>query len=217
MFRAIDATDVEAFPQAYRRLQMAREDGFHELMGRLRSGDGDAAAIVFSRFSRRLIALASGQFDTWIRHRVDLEGVVQSVYLSFFVRYNRGQFGLDDWENLWGLLIVITLRKCGHRREYLRAACRDVARDTHYEMPGAESVHWWQTLDREPTPLEAATLAESVEGLLAALEPPEREIAEMSLLGHSTAEIADRVGRSLRTVRRVREYMRDWLTGREPD
>jgi RNA polymerase sigma-70 factor (ECF subfamily) len=54
-------------------------------------------------------------------------------------------------------------------------------------------------------------LAETVDRLLAALAPPERAIVELSLEGYTTAEIADRLGRSQRTVRRVRERIKDFL------
>jgi RNA polymerase sigma factor (sigma-70 family) len=54
-------------------------------------------------------------------------------------------------------------------------------------------------------------LAETVEQLLENLGPPEREIVELSLQGHTTPEIAARLGRSRRTVRRVRERVKDVL------
>jgi RNA polymerase sigma-70 factor (ECF subfamily) len=191
---------------------MTSHDSFAQLMTRLKEGDQTAAGEVFGRFIRRLVSLATNQFDSWIRLRVDVEGVVQSAFKSFFVGHGEGQFeGLDDWDSLWGLLTVITLRKCNRRHEYLRAECRDPGREVErfYSPEGEES--WWEAIDREPTPLEAAILTEMVERLLDGLEPPERAIVELSLQGYTTAEIADRLGRSERTVRRVRERVRDRL------
>jgi hypothetical protein len=43
---------------------------------------------------------------------------------SFFARLGRGRLEFDGWEQLWGLLVVITLRKCGKQRDYLRARLR---------------------------------------------------------------------------------------------
>jgi len=54
-------------------------------------------------------------------------------------------------------------------------------------------------------------LTETVEHLLADLERPEREIVELSLQGYTTPEIATRLERSRRTVRRVRERVRNHL------
>jgi RNA polymerase sigma-70 factor, ECF subfamily len=55
--------------------------------------------------------------------------VVQSAYKSFFLRYGAGKLEVRDWGNLWGLLTMITLRKCLDRVEYHRAGCRDVQRE----------------------------------------------------------------------------------------
>src|SRR4051812_41485919 len=108
---------------------MAEHDSFAQLMIRLKEGDQAAATEVFGRYIRRLIGLASRQFDTWLRHRVDIEDVVQSAYKSFFAGQGQGRFVLGDWDSLWGLLAVITLRKCYRRRDYLRAERRDAARE----------------------------------------------------------------------------------------
>jgi RNA polymerase sigma-70 factor (ECF subfamily) len=191
---------------------MIPQDSFAQLMTRLKEGDQTAAGEVFGRFIRRLVALATNQFDSWIRVKVDVEGVVQSAFKSFFVGHGEGRFdGLADWDGLWGLLTVITLRKCNRRHEYLYAECRDPGREV--ERPDSPGVGegWWETIDREPTPLEAAILTEMVERLLDGLAPPERAIVELSLQGYTTTEIADRLGRSQRTVRRVRERVKDRL------
>jgi RNA polymerase sigma-70 factor (ECF subfamily) len=187
---------------------------FDELMTRLRAGDEDAAAVVFRRFVRRLVGLAGDQFETRIRSRADPEGVVQSAYRSFFARYEQGQLDPADWESLWGLLTVITLRKCANRRDYLRARRRDVRRDTAAASQLDRGRGEVGLVDREPSPVEAAILSETVEALLRSLEPPERGIIELTLAGWSTAEIAAQLGRSGRSVRRVREQIKHHLMGR---
>ncbi len=184
---------------------------FDELMARLRDGDEAAANEVFGRFVRRLIGLSSSQFDSWIRPKADPEDIVQSAYKSFFLRYERGDFELADWESLWGLLAVITIRKSYRRRDYLMADCRDAGREVSPPQGGDDSSSRWEFIDREPTPSEMAILSETVDGLLEGLERPEREIVELSLQGHTTPEISDRLGRSQRTVQRVRERVKERL------
>ena len=56
-------------------------------------------------------------------------------------------------------------------------------------------------------------LNETVEQLHASLDNDERPILKLSLQGYITAEISARLGRAERTVRRVRERVRDWLDG----
>jgi RNA polymerase sigma-70 factor (ECF subfamily) len=68
-----------------------------------------------------------------------------------------------------------------------------------------------EPLGREPTPLEASVLSETIEQLLAGLDEEERPILELSLQGYTTREISERLGRAERTVRRLREGVRQRL------
>jgi RNA polymerase sigma-70 factor (ECF subfamily) len=108
------------------------------------------------------------------------------------------------------MLTLITVRKCAERAAYHRAACRDAAR----EVPSPreeEAAPWLEPFGREPTPLEAAVLSETVAQLFAALDEQERPILELSLQGYTTREISERLGRAERTIRLLRESIRDRL------
>lgn len=190
---------------------MGASSSFADLMGRLRAGDQDAAREVFDRFVQSLVSLARRQFDAVLRRKVDPEDVVQSAYKSFFLRFGEGKLHVRDWDNLWGLLTVITLRKCFDRVEYHQAERRDVRRESPAQPAGDGAEPWWEAIAREPTPDEAAVLAETVEGLLRDLTPDERPVLEMSLQGYTTAEIAAALGRPERSVRRLREQVRKRL------
>jgi RNA polymerase sigma-70 factor, ECF subfamily len=165
---------------------------------------GDA----FDRFTRRLVGLARRQLGGLLRHKVDPEDVVQSVYKSFLLRYGAEMLAGEDEGGLWALLARITLRKCADRARYHRAECRDAAREAAGPDEGAA---WPDVAGREPTPDEAAALAETVERLFLGLDADERAILELSLQGHSTQEISERLGRAERSVRRVRERARALL------
>ena len=168
------------------------------------------ASALFEQFAQRLIGLARLHLDVRLQHRIDPEDVVQSVYKSFLVRY--GQVSLQDQETggLWSLLTVITLRKCADRVRYHRAARRDIGRETAAAAPDLTEP-WQAAVGREPTPDEAAVLAETVEKLLTALDVDERPIVELSLQGYSTQEISEQLGRAERSVRRLRERVRKQL------
>jgi RNA polymerase sigma-70 factor (ECF subfamily) len=178
---------------------MCVNDPFLALMDRLRAGDQDAATQVYGRFVRQLIAMVGRQFHGAMRERVDVEDVVQSAYRSFFRRQAQGEFALAGWDDLWALLSAITLRKCAKRRDKMRAARRDASREVYWP-------EGWEPcdLDREPSPVEAATLADLVEHLFRSLEPDDRQIVEQILMGYTADEIAERLDCSERTVRRVR-------------
>src|SRR5438874_2331648 len=118
---------------------MPVDDAFEELMARLQARDQDAARTVFDRYARRLMALAARHLDGRLRQKVDPEDVVQSAFKSFFLRHAEAPFELADWGGLWALLVVLTLRKCGHRAEHFRAARRDVRREG---TPPEEGGQW---------------------------------------------------------------------------
>lgn len=190
---------------------MAASDSFTDVMARLRAGDQAAARELFHRFVGKLIRLARDQFDPAIRRKVDPEDVVQSIYKSFFLRHGAGQLEVHNWGNLWSLLTVLTLHKCLDRVDYHRAERRDVQREAAAQPGAAGSERWWQTVAREPTPEEAAVLAETVQQLLRDLEADERPVLEMSLQGYTTAEISARLELAERSVRRLRERARKRL------
>jgi RNA polymerase sigma-70 factor (ECF subfamily) len=192
---------------------MAQDRSFEELMIQLRSANEDAAREVFNRFAHRLIALARQRLGSRVRQKVDAEDVVQSAFRSFF---SNACFDLDGWDNLWSLLVVITLRKCGRRVAYFRAACRDIQREQTLAQPAAEDAGW-DTAAADPTPEEAAILAETVEQLLRGLKDWEQSIVTMTLQGLTVQEISAQIGRTERTVYRVLEQVKKHLQPGQTD
>lgn len=186
------------------------EGSFHEVMARLRTGDAEAAARVFHQFAQRLVALARTRLSSRLRQKVDPEDVLQSVYKSFFLRHELGQFQLENWDSLWAILTVITLRKCSRCAERFHTDRRDVDREVH-AAEGPEAEPGGGLLSREPTPLQASILTETVENLLSGLEGRERDVVQLSLQGYSVEEISTQVGRTRRTVQRLLKRIKDDL------
>jgi len=120
----------------------------------------------FECFTRRLIGLARSHIDEYLRHKVDLEDVVQSAYKSFFARADAIRPEGAGWDSLWGLLALIAIRKCADRANYHFAGRRDAAR----EVAPTASGYWPESVDREPTPDEVAELEEVVKTLFDALD-----------------------------------------------
>lgn len=182
-------------------------DSFADFVKRLRAGDDDASRQLFERFARQLIAMARRRFDGPLKHKVDPEDIVQSAYKSFFSRHADGKVVVGNWNSLWGLLTIITVRKCSERVAYHRAKQRDAAREV---VPTGSSPAI-EGLSREPTPDEAAELAETVTRLMDSLDATERPVLELSLQGYSTREISEQLNRAERTVRLLRERVRKRL------
>lgn len=189
---------------------MEQDSSFEDLIGRLRGGDDDAATQVFNRYVHRLIGLARSRLDHLTRQKVDPEEVANSAFKSFFRRCVDGKFDLEGWDNLWEVLLIITLRKCGRRVEYFRAKCRDVHHEAG-QRPNADDSSSWEAIAREPTPEEGAMLAETVEQVLQCLHERERPILMLALQGYSVPEISNQIHRTERTVYRVLKRVKEKL------
>jgi RNA polymerase sigma-70 factor (ECF subfamily) len=194
---------------------MTDQDSFTDLMARLRAGDDGAAAAIFQRFCRRLLALARVRLEGILGHREDAEDVLQSVFRSFFRRHRDGQFELRRWGSLWALLAVITVRKCRNRIAYHHADRRDVNREVRLADGPAFATE--QLLARDPTPAEAAALAETVDQVFGNLEARDRAILTLHLQGRPVEAISAEIGRSCRTVQRTLELIRKDLASQLAD
>jgi RNA polymerase sigma-70 factor (ECF subfamily) len=93
---------------------------FTELMARLREGDVQGAQAVVDRFARRLVGLAAARLPPVLSAKVDPENLVQSAFRSFFLRHADGRLDPENGDDLWTLLTVQTVRKCGHKVNYTR-------------------------------------------------------------------------------------------------
>jgi RNA polymerase sigma-70 factor (ECF subfamily) len=189
---------------------MPSTESFDGMIDQLRAGDDDAAARVFNRFARRIVGLARQQLHASLRSKVDPEDVLQSVFRSFFHRQRAGRFSIESWDSLWGILMVMTLRKCRRRIAYYRARRRDAQREKpweeNHETDGEKAL-----FAREPSPSEAAILIEIVSRLMAGLPEEDRAILTLHLQGCTIAEVKAQTGRATRTIRRILDRIRRQL------
>ena len=188
---------------------------FTQLMVRLRGGAPDAAAAVFDRFARRLVRLAGSRLPQALAAKLDAEDVVQSVFKSFFLRHADDRFTLKNWDALWTVLTVLTVRKCGHKVGHFRAARRDVHREAA-ASPASDSAPAWEAPDPRPRPEEAALLAETLDEVVRGLREDQRPIVLLRLQGFLQREIAEKVGCTERTVERVLGNVRKTLEAKAP-
>lgn len=180
------------------------------LLGQLRKGDQIAAKAVFQRFANRLVMLAKVRLDVRIRQKVDPEDIVQSVFRSFFARSERGEFDFGNWQGIWALLVLLTLRKCSRRAVHFQADRRDVRREVAWgEGVSGSDKTLLEAIADEPTPEEANILTETAETVMEKLKGiKERKIFELSLQGYSIQEISAMVGHYERGVERVRKKIK---------
>lgn len=182
-----------------------------QLVSRWRSGDQAAANELFQRYADKLIGLAHRRLSTQLAARIDAQDVVQSVYCAFFVGARDGRFVLEQSGDLWRLLVAITLHKLRRQVERHTADKRNVGAERQLHDPESMYGISYQALAREPSPEEAVALTDTLQEIMAGLDPVQRHMVELRLQGYSVGEIVLETQRSATTVRRVLDRFREKL------
>jgi RNA polymerase sigma factor (sigma-70 family) len=178
-----------------------------------------AARLVWGRYFKELLVLARNHLSARIRCREDEEDVLQSMYKSFCSRQRRGDFDLANRDELWNLLVQITLRKARNTATRHLQGKRDVRREGAKGVDQSSESPPGSILDQidsgGPTPAEAALLNEALEQRFERLSDPAlRQIALWKLEGYTNPEIAKELECTVRTVERKLERIRAyWGTG----
>ena len=186
----------------------------------LQTGDRAAAQELWNRYFRRLVGLARSKLQGAPRRAADEEDVALSAFDSFCRGAEQGRFPrLDDRDNLWRLLVVITERKAldlvQHERRQKRGG-GDVRGESalgdEFEIPEEGGLE--QLASREPTPEMAAQVADECRRLLKLLgDPTLRSVALWKMEGYTNAEIADKLDRVPVTVERKLQLIRSLWAG----
>jgi DNA-directed RNA polymerase specialized sigma24 family protein len=168
----------------------------------LKHGDQAAAQGLWEAYFRRLVGLAAARLRDAPRRIADQEDVALSAFNSFWQGARAGRFPrLDDRNDLWQILVLITVRKAIDLRNYERRPSRGSGRVQSLSLltrEGLEAVG-----GNEPTPELAAQLAEGYENLMNQLgDATLQRVATWKLEGHTDQEIAARLGCVTRTVER---------------
>lgn len=203
----------EFFPTAVGAMSeepIPKEESLRRVVDGLRDGDEDAAAEIVKRFGTRLAALARSRLGLRMRQKVDADDILQSVFRSFFRRVTTDELAFDSWNGLWALLTVVTMRKCGRWVTMMHAIKRDVRREQAIS-PSDNSASSIEPVGAEPTPEEAAILADTLEKLMASMDEHEKQIIEMRLQGFTASEMAQKVNLTERTIHRVLQRARSKL------
>jgi RNA polymerase sigma-70 factor (ECF subfamily) len=176
------------------------------LVRRLQAGSESAADRLYARYVARLRGLARSKLSAELSGRVDPDDIVQSVFRRFFQAACRDEYVVPAGEDLWDLLLVITLNRVRSEQAFQRAAKRDVRRTTQGkgdEDPLAA------VAERDDS--AAAALRLHIAEALEHLGADQRRAVELRMQGYEVAEIARALGRSKRTGERLLQEAREML------
>jgi RNA polymerase sigma-70 factor (ECF subfamily) len=178
----------------------------HSLLRRFRRGSQDAATQLYLRYAQRLLALVEAQSSPDLARSGDAEDIVQSVFGSFFRRASQGYYDVPEGEELWQLFLVLALNKIRAKAAFYHAAKRDVRRTT--QGAGVE-----QNLEvlKPQADADYAFLQLIIDDALERLPSEHKTMIEFRIQGYEIAEIAQKTGRSKRTVERILQEARKKL------
>jgi DNA-directed RNA polymerase specialized sigma24 family protein len=192
---------------------MPGENSVSQWLDGVKAGDPASIERLWHRYFERLVRLARGKLPGHCRRAFDEEDVAISAFQSFCERAGRGGFPhLSDRDDLWRLLLTLTLRKAvvtmRHQTRRKRGGGRVLGESA---LVGGE-----QTADglaefceREPSPEDVVLFTDDLERRLNRLNDATlKNIAVRKLEGYGVQEIAAQVGASTRTVERKLRLIR---------
>lgn len=172
----------------------------------LKAGEAGAVRTFWNEYGPMLHEVADRRLAAVLRRRVGAEDVVQSVCRTFLRRVQGGELVLEDAERLWHLLCAIAVAKT---REQARYHGRD-KRNVHAQI-GLEPAEVGEELVAAMPSPESAAIAAQIEEAIQGLDEEERQIVLLKIADLTNEEIAEKLGCSERTVRRLIQKVREEL------
>jgi len=192
-------------PAAHTNGQAEPEASDASLLRVIRHGGQDAATQLYLRYANRLRALVKEQCSNGLARRLEEDDIVQSVFRTFFKGAQKGLYKVPGGQDLWRLLLVISLNKIRAKGSYHSAAKRDARRTASLDAI---------RLGGEPSGQdsgEQAFFQVVVQEALERLPVDYREVVELRIQGYEVDEIATKCNRAKRTVERILQEARKRL------
>jgi RNA polymerase sigma factor (sigma-70 family) len=200
------------------------EGSITRLVPQVKSGEHAAVEALWERYFERLVRLAHKKLRDRRRASAveDEEDAALSAFHSFCEGAAQGRFPqLQDRDDLWRLLVVITVRKVLDQAQRQSAAKRGgrLAPAATGFRPDLDDDSLEAIIAQEPTPEMAVIVAEEYSRLRDALDDDtQRQILDLRLEGCTREEIAGRLGLAVRTVTRKLDLIRSaWSRLEQPE
>jgi RNA polymerase sigma-70 factor, ECF subfamily len=194
------------------RYMLDDENRWAPLVLGLREGDRQIVQEFCENYGGLLSELAEKHLAGPLRRRVGPEDVAQSACRTFLRRVRAGEFELADSEGLWRLLCAITLTKVREQARFHQRKKRDLAQEMPFTMDDSDrDAARFEPAVSGPSPAEAVEFADQFQQLMLALDDEERQLVDLKLQQYTNDEVAERLGCSERTVRRLLKQVRSRL------
>ncbi len=182
---------------------MAEPTDDRELAHEIQAGSESAAKELFDKYCERLMRLSKRRISQRMASRFDPDDVVQSAFRTFFKRVKNDEFTFEQEEDLFKLLVRLTVRKTLRQVVHHQAAKRSPTSEMTDGSDDSQLLA--QVAGNVPAPDVELALLEQFEKLMESLTPIERQVVELKMQGYTTVEIAEKLGSYDRKIRRLLE------------
>jgi DNA-directed RNA polymerase specialized sigma24 family protein len=179
---------------------MRPDDSVKDWLPGFKQGDSDAVRLAWERYFKRLVGLAHSVLHGSPHRLADEEDVALSAFKSFYFRAQQGKFpNLEDRDDVWNLLMTITVRKA------LRLRRREGRENQHRGPELADS----DGVARDPSPELVALVKDQLQRLMNMLNDQQLQTIALSKMeGYTNEQIGEQLGRSVATVERKLQLIR---------
>jgi RNA polymerase sigma factor (sigma-70 family) len=182
----------------------AADDRSTTWLRQLVAGNDEVVGEFWQHYGDGLQRLAASRMAPALRQRVGAEDIVQSVCRTFFRRSREGEFEFGAMDDLWRLLCAITLTKVRQHARFHYQEKRQLSRERPLDdVRPAGDARRVDLAAAGPTPAEVVEFTDQLQHLLSGLSDEERQMVQLRIEGRQQAEIAEELGCSERTVRRL--------------
>lgn len=161
---------------------------FQLLMAKAMDGQSDAVAKLIERYEPQIRIVVRARLGASLKPYLDSMDIVQSVHRDMIVGLQGGKFEIASQEKLIALAATIVRRKIARHWRHLKKEAAFPEYELADSHPAAE-------------PVDVLSAQELSDEILDRLSDSDRQVLELRLLGHSTAEAARRLGLNPNVVR----------------
>jgi RNA polymerase sigma factor (sigma-70 family) len=182
------------------------------MLSKLKGGDDVAAQLIWDKFFARVRGLAKNKLGGVSKRAQDEEDVALSAINALYAGVKDGRFQkLENRDDLWQILCMITSRKAASawRKQNSRKEVGESIVSGGGFGENALGIEHIATCQPDNAYLD--TLSATSQELLEGLDDRLRKVAILKLKGFKNQEIADQIGRSIKSVERyLQTIRREW-------
>jgi RNA polymerase sigma factor (sigma-70 family) len=167
---------------------MTSNNDFQVLLSQAMAGHPQAISTLIERYEPQIRIVVRARLGASMKPYLDSMDIVQSVHRDMIAGLQRGQFEIESQEKLIALAATIVRRKIARHWRHLKREAMFPEHELADSHPVAD-------------PHDVLSAQELSDEIMNRLSDEDRQVLELRMLGHSTAEAARQLGLNPNVVR----------------